>query len=152
MESILFIFVLISLLMKKASNFSDLYLLVLRLSIAIFMAHHGWGKLEKLMAGDLSFTDPIGLGEPISLALVVFSEFFCSILLGLGLFTRWSSIMLIITMAVAAFITHAGDPLGDKEMALMYLLIYIGILLSGAGSYSVDHSIKGKLRSKWWLL
>ena len=38
----------------------------------------------------------------------------------LGLFTRWMSIPAAITMAVAAFGAHAGDPIGDKEHALLF--------------------------------
>ncbi|MBI1308180.1 MAG: DoxX family membrane protein [Bacteroidetes bacterium] len=123
-------------------KYEDAWLLVLRISIAAFMITHGIPKLEKLMAGgDIQFADPIGLGPTASLALAVFSEFFCSILLAFGLFTRLSVIPLVITMVVAAFITHSEDPFKTKEMALMYLLIYGSILFRGGGKYALENVI-----------
>ncbi len=119
-------------------RYLDYWLLVFRIAIAVFMMNHGYAKLTKLIDGDLSFANPIGVGETASLILVVFSEFFCSLFIGLGALTRLASIPLIITMAVAAFITHGGDPFAKKEMALVYLLIYITILILGPGKYSID--------------
>lgn len=118
---------------------SSIGLLVLRLGLGLFMAGlHGWGKLTKVANGDMSFGDPIGIGEGPSLVLATFAEFACSILLVLGLFTRLACIPLIVTMAVAAFIVHGGDPWGDKELAFLYLCGYITLLLTGPGRFSVD--------------
>ena len=39
----------------------------------------------------------------------------------IGLGTRLASIPLMITMFVAAYISHVVDPFGRKEMALLYL-------------------------------
>lgn len=121
-------------------NYLNIMVLVLRISIAFFMIRHGLPKLEKLIAGgEIKFANPFGLGPAISLALVVFAEFFCSILIGIGLGTRLATIPLIITMLVAAFITHGGDPIGKKESALMYLLIYLVLLVVGSGKFSLDY-------------
>ena len=124
------------------NKYQDHWLLILRLSVAGFMLVHGTGKMMSLISGDTSFADPIGIGETASLVLVVFAEFICSILIGIGLMTRWAIIPLIITMLVAAFITHASDPFGNKEKALMYILIYGSILIFGAGKFSLDALIK----------
>ncbi len=56
----------------------------------------------------------------------------------IGFKTRLAAIPVIITMAVAAFIVHAADPLGTKEMAILYLIAFTVIALLGAGKYSVD--------------
>jgi putative oxidoreductase len=37
---------------------------------------------------------------------------------------------------------HAADPFARKELALMYLLAYITILVAGPGKYSVDRYLK----------
>ncbi len=114
-------------------------LLVLRLALGLFMAGlHGWGKLTKVANGEMGFADPLGIGQAPSLVLATFAEFACSILLVLGLFTRLACIPLIVTMAVAAFIVHGGDPWGDKELAYIYLAGYIAILFTGPGKFSVD--------------
>ena len=137
--------------MKKLSNttlnptFINIALLILRLAVAGFMLTHGYPKLTKLLAGgEIKFSDPIGVGPTISLVLVVLAEFLCSILVGLGIFTRLSTIPLIVAMSVAAFIAHGPDPFGRKELALMYLLIYVFLLITGGGKYSVDHFISKK--------
>lgn len=117
-----------------------LSLFLLRLFFGGFMLlEHGWGKLLKLIEGPpVRFSDPLGLGTMPSLGLAVFSEFLCAGLLILGLLTRWVSIPLIITMTVAAFIVHGPDPLGDKELALLYLAAFLVLLLKGGGAISLD--------------
>lgn len=121
---------------------TDLGLLILRLSAGGIMAYsHGWGKLQKLMSGDMSFADPIGVGEEASLVLTVFAEFLCGILVALGLFTRAALVPLIITMLVAVFIIHADDPFGKMEFGLLYLIPYITLFLTGPGKVSLDKQI-----------
>jgi len=70
-------------------GFLNLIILIVRLSVAALMITHGLPKLSKLLAGgEIQFADPFGLGPALSLVLVVFAEFFCSILIGIGLGTR----------------------------------------------------------------
>lgn len=126
------------------SGITHFSLLLLRLAAGGFMLTHGWPKLQRLLAGDMKFGDPLGLGPEVSLVLVVFSEFVCSILIMLGLGTRLASVPLIVTMAVAAFIAHADDPFQRKELALFYLVVFVVLLLSGSGKYSVDHFLQKK--------
>ncbi len=103
------------------------------------MLTHGWPKLMRFFSEDsIKFADPIGIGVIPSLLLAVFSEVVCSVFIILGLGTRAASIPLIITMMVAAFIVHADDPFARKEMALLYLLGYIMLLILGSGKYSID--------------
>ena len=100
---------------------------------------HGWGKLLRLFGDDpIKFSDPFGIGPPASLALVVFAELFCAFLIAIGLFTRQAAIPLIITMLVAIFYAHLGDPFPKIEKALMYLTAYVSLLLTGPGWYSLD--------------
>lgn len=122
----------------------DLSTLLLRLTAGGFMLTHGYPKLQRLLAGEMQFGDPLGLGPEVSLVLAVFAEFLCSILLILGLGTRFAAIPLIITMAVAAFIAHGADPFGRKELALFYMISYIVLLLIGSGKYSIDQLISKK--------
>lgn len=123
----------------------DFWLLFLRVFGGAFMITHGLPKMEKLMAGgEISFYDPFGFGDPFALALAVFAEVICASLLIIGLLTRPAAIFLVITMAVAAFMAHAGDPFGKKEMSLLYLLIYVTVLVTGAGRFSIDYLISGK--------
>lgn len=119
----------------------DLAVLILRIFSGAFMMTHGVPKVQKIMGGDLSFGDPIGLGPEISLILTAFAEAFCGLLIVLGLGTRLASIPLIITMGVAGFIHHASDPFGGKEKALLFLLIFVVLLITGGGKYSMEQRI-----------
>ena len=126
---------------QNAVHFS---LLLLRLSAGGFMLTHGYSKLQKLLAGNFQFADPIGLGPEISLGLAVFAEFLCSILIVLGLGTRLAAIPLIVTMAIAAFVAHGADPFARKELALFYLVSYVVLFLVGSGKFSIDRFIGRK--------
>jgi putative oxidoreductase len=118
---------------------SDIGLFLLRFSTGLMMvAMHGWSKLANFTNLKDSFPDPIGLGSAFSLSLTVFTEVFCAIALMLGLFTRWVSIPLAITMLVAAFVIHAPDPFAKKEFALLYAIPFITLFFTGGGSLSID--------------
>jgi putative oxidoreductase len=128
-------------------GYLNLLLLVLRISLAALMIRHGLPKLNNLLqGGEIQFGNPIGLGPGISLGLAVFAEFFCSILVGIGLGTRLAAIPLMITMSVAAFIAHGADPFARKELAIMYLLFYLVLLVMGSGKYSIDFLLTRKKR------
>ena len=123
-------------------------LLFLRITIGIFMLTHGISKFMMLMGeGPIQFADPIGIGPNASFALAVFAEVLCSILLIFGLATRFAVIPLLITMLVAVLIVHSADPFQVKEMALLYLSVFISILISGAGNISIDNLIYNKISS-----
>lgn len=118
-------------------------MLVLRLGVGILMMMHGYDKLVHFGAKQHSFMNFLGIGSTMSLALVVFAEFFCSLFLILGLFTRLATIPLIIATCVMIFKAHNGDIFGDGEHATLYLIGYIVLLLVGPGRVSVD-SMSGK--------
>lgn len=123
----------------------DVALLILRVMVGALMLTHGYGKFQNLFGdGPIQFGDPLGLGVTLSLILAVFSEVFCSLFLIVGIATRLATIPLIVTMSVAAFIVHAQDAFRVKEMAVLYLLIYVVLLLAGAGKYSIDRLISKK--------
>lgn len=123
-------------------NNVNVALLILRVVIGALMLTHGWGKMEMLFSGEpIQFADPMGVGATASLALTVFSEVICSILLIIGLGTRFAAIPLLIIMLVAAFVVHINDGFGKQEFALLYAVIYLTIALIGAGKYSLDYLI-----------
>ncbi len=118
---------------------ANLGVLFLRVGIGLMMiAGHGYPKLQKYLSGDRAFGDPIGLGQETSLLLAIFAEFFCSLLLVFGLFTRAAIIPLLFTMLVALFVVHSSDPLAKQELPLLYALAYLTLFLTGPGKYSGD--------------
>jgi len=118
---------------------NNIALLILRLVFAGSMLYgHGLGKLNKLISGDLSFGNPIGIGEAPTLILAVFSEFFAPIFILIGFKTKFFSFFPAATMFVAAFIVHMGDPFGRVEKALLFLAVFTVLMLTGPGKYSID--------------
>ena len=95
------------------------------------------------------FLDFMGLGPTISLGLAVFAEVVCAGMVVLGLFTRFATVPLMITMLVAAFVVHAQDPFHKQEFALMYFAGYFSIFLAGSGKYSVQHMLGLTSNSRW---
>ena len=125
----------------------NIALLFLRVSIGILMLTHGTGKFITLLdGGPIEFADPIGIGPAASLALAVFAEFICSLLLIFGVATRFTIIPLIITMLVAGFIVHADDVFHAKEKAFLFLTVFITIAIAGAGKISADNLIYKKIK------
>jgi len=124
---------------------ASLGLLALRVGVgASMMLGHGWGKLSSFGTISAKFADPFGLGPTLSLGLAVFAEFFCSLLIITGTFTRLATIPLIITMLTAFLIIHGADPFPRKELALMYLIPMVTLFITGPGRYSVDHLLMNR--------
>lgn len=117
---------------------SHIAIFMLRVFMSLFMLTHGFPKIMKVLNGDMSFSDPIGLGAGVSLFLSAFAEGICSLFVLLGWKSRLATLPLIINMAVAVFFAHAGDPFARKETALMYLVVFIVLFITGPGKYSLD--------------
>ncbi|HEY9844361.1 MAG TPA: DoxX family protein [Candidatus Obscuribacterales bacterium] len=120
----------------------DLGLLLLRLSAGVLMLSHGLPKWAHYAEKAHKFPDPLHIGSPLSLGLAIFAEVLCAALVMLGLGTRLASLVVVINFAVIVQIVHAGDPLGDKELAVFYLLAYAVLLLMGPGRFALDMAIK----------
>ncbi|MBT8177808.1 MAG: DoxX family protein [Eudoraea sp.] len=111
---------------------------LLRIFASAMMMVHGFSKLQKLLNSDFQFANPVGLGETPSLFLTVIGEFVCPIFIIIGFKTRWAAAITAVTMGVAGFIHHRADPFSDKELALVYFVVFLAIALIGPGKYSVD--------------
>ena len=131
----------------KNSDSANFALLVLRVWIGLEMCLlHGADKLMHFNQYAAHFVDPFGIGVTASLAMSVFAEFFASLLLVLGLFTRFGAFVLVINMTVAFIAGTGGKLTGEHsgELAFVYLLIYVVIFFAGPGRFSVDKLLFGK--------
>lgn len=119
----------------------------LRIFAGLAMAFgHGIGKVPP-SEGFVEGVTALGFPQPQLFAWAAgLSEFAGGILLAIGLATRFSALTIFGTMVVAAFLRHANDPFGDKEMALLYLAISFFFLIRGSGDLSVDALVRGKKR------
>ena len=129
--------------------YRDVGLLVIRVGLGLSFMVHGW---PKLIGGPDKWT---GLGGAMStLGISVFpmfwglsaavTELVGGALLVIGLGTRPVSALLAFTMFVA-FMMHfqAGDGFRGYSHALEDGVVFLGLILLGAGKYSLDAKIRG---------
>lgn len=95
-----------------------------------------------------AFPDPLGVGGQISLGLAIFGELFCSIAVIFGFLTRLAIIPMIFTMGIAFFVAHEGSFATGGELAFAYLIVFVFILWTGPGRYSIDAFIGNKLSER----
>jgi putative oxidoreductase len=144
--------------MNKLFSFSanalnkDFGLLLIRLIIGTLMAFYGYEKLihfSEMAASDfwsknVSF---LGMSGSVPLALTVFAEFFCSLFLILGIFTRFSLFVLMFCMAYIFLVIFPFSILDKGENgyqfndAFVYFVIYLGLFFTGPGQYSLDQIV-----------
>ncbi len=125
---------------------ADLALLVLRVWLGLTMLiNHGFVKLMAFDKLSTIFPDPIGLGQKASLTLAIAGEIVGSILLVLGLWTRFGALVLMIVMSVAFFITHGMALSGPKsgEPAFLFLAGFVVLFLAGGGRFALDRKLGG---------
>jgi len=133
--------------MKK--NKIDIALLLFRLAFAFSVAYaHGWGKFtggtDKWMKLG-SNMEVLGITfAPVFWGfMAAFAEFFGSIMIGLGFFTRLGSFLLAFTMFVAFYMhIHDGDGFGDASHSFDLMCVSVFFLIVGAGKYSIDNKTK----------
>ncbi|MEK6555118.1 MAG: DoxX family protein [Bdellovibrionota bacterium] len=127
-------------------------LLILRLFAGVTMLlGHGLPKLGRYSELSSTFPDPIGVGSELSYFMAVGAEVGGAVLLALGLFTRLSSAALFMTMAVAFFVVHGNDPFGDKELAFIYMGMFMTLFCTGPGAYAVQNFFRVSFGRFQWL-
>jgi putative oxidoreductase len=62
----------------------------------------------------------------------------------IGLGTRLATIPLIITMMVIVFDLNVGKPLNEFETPLLFMMIFVVLMITGAGRYSLDYKLFSK--------
>ena len=133
---------------------NSIALLILRVSFSASMLFgHGVDKLTKLIDGtswtfkydfipypkfDISWANPLYIGEVPTLMLAVFSEFIAPLFIIIGYKTKFFSFFTAATMFVAAFIVHWGDPFVRIEKALLFFVVFSILMITGPGKYSFD--------------
>lgn len=116
----------------------SLFLLAMRIVFGILLMNHGiqkWNAFDQMSA---TFPDPLGVGSSTSLTLAIFGELVCSVAFILGFLYRLSMIPMIVTMSVALFVIHGNDAFAVKEMAFIYLSVFVLMYLVGPGKFSLD--------------
>lgn len=120
-------------------------LLVLRIGIGIIFIIHG---LPKLMGGVETWTQ---LGGTMSMVGISFApafwgfmaaatEVFGGLFIILGLLHRLTALFLVFTMIIALLMhVMLGDPFTIYSNALKALVVFIALVITGPGKYSLDY-------------
>lgn len=138
--------------------------LLLRLMLAWEFGEAGWSKYHgHNWFADLSFPFPFNLLPPdINWGMATFFELAGAIALLLGFATRFFSISLFILTIVAIASVHwpeqwhslsellrgyrivdeENDGFGNYKLPVMYMVMFLPLIFSGAGKLSLDHWIK----------
>jgi putative oxidoreductase len=123
----------------RSKGLQELSLLLLRLCLGLWLIYgHAWPKIDHYDLMKFTFSDPLGIGRELSLQLAIAAEAGCSLLLILGLWTRFALIPLIFTMGVIIFKVQWDAGFGKMELPLLYMLGFVVLLLQGPGRYSID--------------
>jgi putative oxidoreductase len=132
----------------KFNHLKDVSLFFVRIVLAYGFygpATMKWSNIN----GVAEWFSSMGLPLPTLQAyLAASAELLGVILLPLGLFTRWISIPLIITMIVAIKTVHWDNGFEASnngfEIPLYYMLMLMVLLSHGAGKISIDHWLRKK--------
>lgn len=131
--------------MKNREALVDLGLLVLRVGIGIIFVFHGY---PKLLGGIETWTQ---VGSAMSMIginfapafwgfMAAFAETIGGVFIILGLLHRPVALMLTFTMIVAVVMhVTGGDPFGIYSNALKALVIFVALVITGPGKYSIDY-------------
>ena len=136
------------LLFKFVPEHKDLALLVLRLitAISIFLKH----GVEKLfdyqgMLATITGRDHYihWLGAGPTFAWETFADGILTILLAIGLFSRWTALLCFSTLFVAwSVVIHfpyfTGSSATHGEMTVAYIIALLALVFTGGGKYSID--------------
>ena len=123
---------------KYSASAFNFGMLLLRAGLGGLMISNGYDKLVNYGKYRGDFMNFLGMGSSLSLALLIFAEFFCSLFLIFGLFSRLVTIPLIIAMSVAVAKAHNLEIFGEGEHATLFIIGFLTILIVGPGKLSVD--------------
>jgi putative oxidoreductase len=141
---------------------ASLGILALRVMIGLMMMFgHGILKIQNYTLLKDKFELKVypfnHIAPSINLLLGIAAEVGAAALIVIGLCTRPAAFVLGFTMVVAAFGVHGAHPWfmaqGDpaaKELALLYLIPMIAIILTGGGSFSLDATIHKEGKRRRW--
>jgi putative oxidoreductase len=130
---------------RFAPTSTNVGLLILRVGIGLILfLKHGWEKISVLSLTNAHFPDPIHIGTNASWTIAVISDGICSLLIVLGVGTRWVALFSFCTLFTAwTFVHHYGffgkTPNANYgELIAQYIVTCIVLMVAGPGPYSVD--------------
>jgi putative oxidoreductase len=120
----------------------------LRVLVGICMVYHGWEIVDKKIMDEYGRW-MVDLDFPFPSVAAYFgkaSELLSGALLMVGLFTRFSSLLLIITMSVVTFGIGNGRILMEDQHPFLFVVLGLLFLFLGAGDYSLDKKLFNNIK------
>ena len=121
----------------------DRGLLCLRLcfGLSLFLKH-GWEKPTHFAQMAQHFPNPLHVGPVPSLLFALISDAICSILVLLGLATRWAALWSFANIFIAWSLVHHfqffGRGADHGEAMVLYLGGFLAMAIMGPGRFSLD--------------
>lgn len=120
-------------------------LLILRIGIGAMFIIHGYPKIVGgtqtwAFLGMQMSNIGIDFGHVFWGFMAAFAEFAGGILLIAGLFTKPAALMMLFTMFIAAVMHfQLGEGIKGASHAIELGIVFLAILIAGAGKYSLDY-------------
>lgn len=113
-------------------------LLFLRVTAALLLLQiHGLPKLLNWSAELQRIEDPFGLGATLTLAMAVFAEVVCPLLLILGVFSRLACLPVLAVLGVALVVVHPEWTLEQSQFAWLFTVLFAGLAITGPGAWTI---------------
>lgn len=143
--------------LRKGILNPDMGILALRVLVlgALFMKH-GTPKLfdfhDELNWENVGYPNLFHLGSVGTLLVATFADGICSMLVVLGLATRWAALFAFCSLGVGWGMVHGFAIRGPEgrvaETISLYMVACVAIFLLGPGRYSLDAMIEAAAEKK----
>lgn len=124
----------------------DFGLLCLRIcfGLSLFLKH-GWEKPTNFAQMAQHFPNPLHVGPVPGLLFALISDAICSVLVILGLATRWAALWIVANIFIAwSFVHHFqffGRGADHGEAIVLYLGGFLALAIMGPGRFSLDRKL-----------
>lgn len=125
----------------------SLLLLTVRIFFGFLLFMHGLEKMVNFQYLSETYPSVLGFGSYMTLMVTIFCEFCCSLFLISGLLVRIMVLPMIAAMAVAFFDIHDAM-MPEGELALIYMITFLILYLTGPGRYSLDYLIDTRIKKE----
>lgn len=136
---------------KMIPTSTDAGLLILRVGTGLILfLRHGWEKVSTMSLTNSNFPSVLGLGHTTTWIMAMLSDGILSLLMILGIGTRWIALYsfteIFIAWAVVHHFTFLGKSAGADhgELIALYLSAFLALMVTGGGRFSVDALLADK--------
>ena len=127
--------------MSNLTQWSPRALAVLRIVTALLFLEHATMKFLAFPASMPGMAN----GLPPLLVVAGIIELAAGVLVTLGLFTRWASLLASGEMAVAYWMAHAPQgpwpALNQGEPAILFCFVFLYLVFAGPGAWALDNTM-----------